>query len=146
MKKCLILIILFPLTLIGQLDLDTRYFTITQQSLPEVEALSTFTFEKTPFVKRSLNEFEMNAVNYRKAVDMASVVNEDANYEQKYVNVKAIQSEFYGFGAPNTYQSDGTTRTKNIVYKEMRGLEFVGTCPPFGVCARCAPYRIGRGF
>lgn len=131
---------------LAQLDLETRYFQFSEQSLPEVTELSTFTFNDTPFVKRSLNEFEMNATNYRSAVDMASAVNDNSTYETRNVNVQALQSKFYSWSTPTAYQSDGKTRTKNTVYQEMRGLEFVNTCPPFGVCARCAPYRIGRGF
>lgn len=146
MKKYLIILLFFPCLLVGQTDFNTRYFTITSESLPEIEELSTFTFNTTPFVKRSLNEFQMNEDNYRRSVDMASVVNDEYNRTPQNVNIKEIQSKYYSFGNSSGYVSDGTTRVENTVYKEMRGLSFVDACPPFGICPRCAPYRVGRGY
>ncbi len=146
MKTLFFILCLLPLTAFAQLGLESRCYKVTMESLPKVEELSTFTFNKTPFVKRSLNEFEMNASNYQRTVDMASTVAGDNTYQRSNVNIDELQSKFYNLSTPSSFQSDGTTRTKNTVYKEMRGLEFVNACPPFGVCARCAPYRIGRGF
>jgi len=146
MKKWSFILILLPLTCFSQLGFETRYFTINSESLPRVEDLSNFTFNKTPFVKRSLNEFQMNANNYRKTVDMALVVNKENNYVSGNVNIASIQSEFYRFGTPTNYLSDGTTRVKNTVYKEMKGLDLLSSCPPYGICARCASYRVGRGY
>jgi hypothetical protein len=137
---------MLPLALWSQTDFNTRYFTITAKSLPEVDALSSFDFNTTPFVKRSLKEFQMNAENYRQSVDMASVVNDDYARAPQNVNIKAIESKYYNFGNSSGYVTDGTTRVKNTVYKEMRGLSFVDACPPFGICPRCAPYRVGQGY
>ncbi len=146
MKTWSFVLLLLPLVAFGQLDFESRYFTITSKLLPEVEALSTFTFDSTPFVKRTLNEFQMNVSNYRKLVDMVSVVNKENMYVRDNVDIDAIQAEFYSFGIPTSYLSDGTTRVTNTVYKEMKGLYILNSCPPFGICSRCAPYRVGRGY
>ena len=42
-----------------------------------------------------------------------------------------------------SYNPDGSTKVKNIAYKDAsRGFLFADSCPPYGVCPRCAPYRI----
>lgn len=146
MKTWSFLLVLLPMVSFGQLGFESRYFTINSESLPKVEALSTFTFDSTLFVKRTLNEFQMNVSNYRRLVDMASVVNKENIYVRGNVDIDAIQSEFYSFRTPTSYLSDGTTRVTNTVYKEMKGLYILNSCPPFGICSRCAPYRVGRGY
>lgn len=140
------IIFLVPTAVFSQTDFNTRYFTITSESLPEIQDISTFKLYTAPFVKRSIKDFQMNADNYRQTVDMTSVVNEDFVNSPQNVDLKTIQSQYFSFGNTPAYVSDGSTKVKNTVYKEMRGLTFLDACPPFGICPRCAPYRVGRGY
>jgi len=109
-----------------------------------MEQLSQFQFNDTPFVKRSLNEFDLNSFNYRSEVDMMAAVSKDRSPRPRNIDMESLRQGLPGFQNDQTYISDGKTRVENTVYKEMRGLDFVDRCPPWGVCARCAPYRAGR--
>jgi hypothetical protein len=144
MKKYLLLVLLLPLFSVAQQDFETRYFTIDATSLPEVTDLMEFSFDNTPLVKRSLNEFDMNVQNYRKPVDMASVVSNQKKYVAQGFNIKGLESQYNGFGSTAQYTPDGSTQLVNPVYKDMSGFNAADTCPPFGICPRCAHYRVGR--
>lgn len=149
MKKWLFLLVLSPWVLSAQYDFDSRYFTINSESLPEIEELtsSSFTLDKAPLLPTKLKTFQMNAENYRQPVDMATVVNENQRYVQRKVDVLPMQLKVLGIKTGSRiYQADGSSGVKNIVYKEVRGLDILDPCPPFGICARCAPYRVGRGY
>ena len=147
MKTWYIILFCLPISLMSQNDFSTRYFTINSNSLPQLEELTIYSFKaETSFKKIGLNDFQMNVDNYRANVDMVSAIQNEQAYVPANVNVKEIRSEFFGFGARSSYLSDGKTRVTNSVYKEMRGLDLMDPCPPFGICARCAPYRVGRGF
>jgi hypothetical protein len=147
MKSVYLIFLILPLTIVGQNDFSTRYFKINSESLPQLDELTIYNLKPvTPFEKIGLNDFRMNVNNYRGAVNMVSAVEDEMAYAPSNVNIKEIQSEFYSFSSPRNYQSDGKTRVNNSVYKEMRGLDLMDPCPPFGICPRCAPYRVGRGF
>lgn len=149
MKKAIYLLFLFPLVVGAQYDFDTRYFTINASSLPEIEDLSasSFSLEKEPFIMDKLRTFQMNAENYRQPIDMVTAINDSQRFIERSAYPASIQQQLYGFSvSAGAYQSDGTTTVKNIAYKEMRGLDFLDACPPFGICGRCAPYRVGRGY
>ncbi|NNJ81780.1 MAG: hypothetical protein HKP11_06260 [Flavobacteriaceae bacterium] len=147
MKIVYFILLLIPMALFSQDDFSTRYYTINSESLPQLDELTVYNLKPvTPFEKIGLNNFQMNVNNYRSSVDMVSAVEQESDYVLGNVNVQEIQSEFYSFGAQKNYLTDGKTRVKNSVYKEMRGLDLLDPCPPFGICARCAPYRVGRGF
>lgn len=146
MKTWFFLIFFIPLFAFGQGDFETRYFTISARTLPEVDVLSDFSFNQVPFVKRSLDEFQMNENNFRSAVNMVAAIEKEESFLVRNVDLQSLQSEFGGLGDPSAYQSDGKTRVKNTVYKEVRGLDLMDPCPPFGICQRCAPYRVGRGY
>ena len=139
---------MIPLLALGQNDFDTRYFTINSESLPSVEELTIVNFD--PPLKQEKtnlkNFFNISVDNYRSSVDMAGAIADDLQPTRSFVDIQEIQSDFYGFGADPNYRSDGKTRVKNTVYREMRGLSLLDPCPPFGICGRCAPYRVGRGF
>jgi len=132
----------------GQSDFDTRYYTINEESLPSMEELSIVSFDMPVVQKKTdfKSYFNISVDNYRSSVDMVGAIQDNLQPSPSFVNVREIQSDFYGFGADPNYRSDGETRVKNTVYREMRGLTILDPCPPFGVCARCAPYRVGRGF
>ena len=140
----MIILLLITGSLSAQSDFEQRYFTMTDRSLPAIEDLSQFNFNKTPFVKRSLNEFELNARNYRSPVDMMAAVSGDRAPRPQNIDLESLQSRLPGVRGDRGYISDGKTRVENQVYQEMRGLDFIDRCPPGGVCARCAPYRLGR--
>jgi hypothetical protein len=147
MKIICFILLMLPLTFFGQDDFSTRYYTFDSQSLPQLEELSVYNLKAdAPFEKIDLNYFRMDVNNYRESVDMVSVVEKEMAYAPSNVNVKEIESEFYSFGVQQNYRSDGKTRVTNSVYKEMRGLNLIDPCPPIGVCPRCAPYRVGRGY
>jgi hypothetical protein len=147
MKTWYIILMCLPLSLMSQNDFSSRYYTINSNSLPQLEELTIYSFKaETPLKKVGLNDFQMNVENYRGSVDMVSAIEAEKEYVPANVNVQEIESEFYGFGGRANYRSDGKTRVTNSVYKEMRGLDLMDPCPPFGICARCAPYRVGRGF
>jgi hypothetical protein len=132
----------------GQSDFDTRYYTISEESLPSVDELSIVNFDLPRSQKKTdfRSYFNINVDNYRSNVDMVGAIEDQMQPSPSFVDIGEIQSDFYGSGATRNYRSDGKTRVENTVYREMRGLTLLDPCPPFGVCARCAPYRVGRGF
>ncbi|PKA84391.1 hypothetical protein ATE92_2579 [Ulvibacter sp. MAR_2010_11] len=149
MKKSVLLLLFLPVFAMAQYDFDTRYFTITAESLPEIEDLTapSFSLEKGPTFSTKLKTFQMNVDNYRQPVDMATAVNDGDKYIQRNVDVGPLQQKLLGsVGVKPGYQTDGTTTVKNIAYKEVRGLNLMDPCPPYGICSRCAHYRVGRGY
>lgn len=151
MKKQLILWFLFPLSVLAQYDFESRYFTIDAKSLPEVPELSAFDINfgpKRDFSIRNITDFnKVTSNNYWEAVDMAAAIEKQEKFKtNNNYNVEALQQQYYAFGGNAQYNPDGSTKVTNFVYKEQRGLDMLDPCPPFGICARCAPYRVGRGF
>ncbi|NND63086.1 MAG: hypothetical protein HKN48_07805 [Flavobacteriaceae bacterium] len=150
MKKWCLILLLFPFVGMAQFDFETRYFKIDAASLPDVEALSAFDINfETPSkfdIDALKNYNKVTANNYWQPVDMAKAVDEITRYEKNDFNINKLQSKMFARGGTAQYGADGATAVKNTVYKEQRGLDFLDPCPPFGVCGRCAPYRVGRGF
>ena len=150
MRKWLFAFFIIPLIANAQYDFDSRYFTMNAASLPEIESLTaaSFSLKKVPFLSKKLKTFQMNSNNYRQPVEMAVVVSDNQKFMQREVDVRTIEQQFFGFstGGNFQYQADGATGVKNIVYKDVRGLDMLDPCPPIGICSRCAPYRIGRGY
>lgn len=145
MKKIgLILLLLLPLLASAQYDFETRYFTIEATSLPEIEDLTTFSLETAPKFFGKVPTFKMNLENYRQPVNMGVAVLESQNFVESSLALD-LNSD-YGFATKGQYISDGKTTVKNLVYKESRGLGLLSPCPPYGICARCAPFRINRGY
>ncbi|MEZ4874742.1 MAG: hypothetical protein R2793_04660 [Flavobacteriaceae bacterium] len=151
MKKSFFIFILLPLATWAQYDFESRYFTITAESLPEVPELSAFDINfgsKRDFSIRSLSDFnKVTSSNYWQAVDMAAAIEKQEQYKtNNSYNVEALQQKYSAIGGNAPYAADGSTKVTNFVYKEQRGLDLMDPCPPFGICPRCAPYRVGRGF
>ena len=148
MKKLVLLLFLLPVVAVSQYDFETRYFTIDASSLPEVDDLVSISLFKTPTpLNYKVPDFKVNENNYRTPVDMMTAISEKErffNRKQEY-DVSAIQSQYAGIGGTKVL-SDGKTTVTNTVYKEARGLQLVDPCPPVGICPRCAPYRIRRGY
>ncbi len=158
MKK-LILICVFslPFTVSAQFDFDSRYFTIDESSLPAApqstftidlsdnseKFSSSFTLEQSPTFRGALNELRISATNYWEPVDMRDVASTSNRYVGPLNDVAALNVKTYGF---TNYAADGSSKVKNTVYTEVRGLNVLDPCPPVGICPRCAPYRLQRGY
>ncbi len=145
MKKIgLFVLFLLPMLASAQYDFETRYFTIKATSLPEIEDLTTFSVETAPKFFAKVPTFKMNRENYRQPVNMGEAVLESQNYIESSLEIDLNSN--YGFAKKGEYVSDGKTTVKNLVYQESRGLDLLSPCPPYGICARCAPFRINRGY
>lgn len=158
MKK-LIYIVLFilPTIVVAQYDFDTRYFTINSQSLPEAprfnnsfelsgdseEAKGTFSLDATPTFRATLNSLRISSSNFWEPVDMMNAVSVSKNYVSTNLKVDPLKTQNFGF---TVYSSDKSSKVKNTVYAEVRGLDLLDPCPPYGICPRCAPYRFARGY
>lgn len=138
------------MVVLGQYDFETRYFTIDAASLPEVPEIMSYQLDRNSnaaFEIKNFSDFnKVTANNYWEAVDMAAALEKKEGYRKSEVSVKNLNQKFSALGGTAQYERDGSTKVKNTVYKEQRGLDFMNPCPPFGICPRCAPYRVGRGF
>ncbi len=152
MKKICYILFLFPLVVWSQYDFETRYFSINATALPDMpeEYSVNLSFESTPkFQKKSINDFfKVTVENYYEPVSMSEAYEETMQYrDNSSVSAEQLQSQYGTItGGTAQYGADGASKVKNTVYKEQRGLSFLDPCPPFGVCSRCAPYRVGRGY
>ena len=160
-KQFLFLLILLPLLSYGQFDFDTRYFTINATSLSEAPSFETLTefsnvvslsdkkevksgsyyIDNTPTFAATLNSYKMSSSNYWQPVDMMNAVNNSSNGLQTNWDITNLQPRTYG---NSSYSKDGSSKVKNSVYVEVRGLDLMAPCPPYGLCPRCAPYRARR--
>jgi hypothetical protein len=150
MKKLAYILFFLPVVLCAQYDFETRYFKIDDTSLPMVPEISSLEAKfSTPknFEIKSLSDFnKVTAKNYWEAVDMSIALEKKENYKRAEFNAKALQQKFSAYGGTSQYSSDGATTVVNTVYKEQRGLYMMDACPPFGICPRCAAFRVGRGY
>jgi hypothetical protein len=150
MKRFSFLLLFLPAVLFAQYDFETRYFKIDDSSLPVVPEISSLEAKfNSPqkFEIKSLSDFnKVTANNYWEAVDMSMALSNKENYQKAKFDTKALQQKFSAYGGNAQYRSDGSTTVVNTVYKEQRGLYLMDSCPPFGICPRCAAYRVGRGY
>lgn len=149
MRKLLILLLLLPMIASAQLDFESNKFKLDFVSLPEVESLlSTSLPSRTDFSNKKSNKlpsFKMNKNNFREPVSLYDAMAANENYIKSDIKITLDPKE-YGVYGNSSYTSDGATKVKNIAYKDAtRGFLFADSCPPYGVCPRCAPYRI-RGY
>lgn len=135
----------------GQDDFQSIDFVaIPADGLTEVPEFDALQFKFTPtsefFGIKKISDFNrVTTANFRETVDMASVLQQKASLQNNTFDLSRLQNEF-NTGNNRTYTSDGATRVQNTVYREQVGLDLLSPCPPTGICSRCAPYRIGRGF
>ncbi|GAB5400255.1 MAG: hypothetical protein Aureis2KO_18400 [Aureisphaera sp.] len=151
MKKLCLLLLLLPVLGWGQYDFETRYFKIDATSLPGISEEYTLNldFESAPnFQNKNIKDFfKVTVENYYEPVSMSEAYSETLQYRNNNVDVEQLQAQYGGAsGGTAQYGADGATKVRNTVYKEQRGLDFLDPCPPFGICGRCAPYRVGRGY
>ena len=146
----------------SQFDFDSRYFTINASSLPEApkfeltptfekmlslsdkadEKSGSFSLDNTPTFAATLSAMKMDSSNYWEPVDMMGAASASSNRLSTKWDIAPLKSETYGYGV---YSADASSKVKNSVYVEVRGLDLLSPCPPYGICPRCAPYR-ARGY
>ncbi len=125
--KFLFVILCFSLSAasFGQNDFDTRYFTISQGSLPSIPRVDeepSFSLTKAPRLNSKLYSLKVTKENYWQPVDMASAVAENNNFIEYHLDLNKPEPKKSGvslnFGV-NEYGSPN--KTKNTVYEEQRG-------------------------
>ena len=136
MKKIALLILLcLPVVGLAQYDFETRYFTITADALPDVEAETLVAFTNTPSFVSKFNAFKMNRTNYRVQVEMSQVVEKSQQYVSTRLELPSpVKTQRVGIGVTvrGSNSFDGLnvrSRVRNIAYQEMRGPFF---CSPYG--------------
>ena len=76
---------------------------------------------------------------------MSEVIANNQSYIKSDLQISLDPRELGIYGGSSSYQADGSTKVKNIAYKDAaRGFFFGESCPPNGICPRCAPIRTGR--
>lgn len=147
MKKGLYILLLVSGIAQAQLDFETRYFTINSESLPAMEVSEEFNFsiKRGPklFSDLPLPSSKITAQNYWQPVNMMEVI----EGEKTFVDTKSQALSLNGirYGITDASNASGSKLT-NFVYKESRGLDMFDPCPPYGICQRCAPFRVSRGY
>ena len=117
----------------GQYDFENRYFTLTDESLPEISAFDIDFGEKSPFKKLSFYDYSKVTVeNYYQPVDMMAALDQQSSLlEAPGINIPALnQKEFgFSFSVNGNNSRDGTTNygVRNTVYREARSVYF---CAP----------------
>lgn len=151
MKKIFLLLLLFPMLVSAQFDLETFKGKMNVISLPVVEkATDSPLISDLGFVRKyskKLPSFRLSKENYRQPVSMFEAMAASENYVESKIKISLDPSELGIYGGNSNYSADGSTKVKNIVYKDA-GSNFLTSdaCPPHGFCARCAPYRMGRSY
>lgn len=151
MKKLLLLLLFFPLIASAQLDFETNKFKLDFVKLPEIESLMTSSlpsnsnFSNT--YSKKLPSFKLSKENYREPVSMYDAMATTESYVKSELKISLDPKEYGIYGGNSSYSSDDATKVKNMVYKDAaRGVFFAESCPPYGICPRCAPYKMGRRY
>jgi hypothetical protein len=129
------------------MDFETRYFTINAESLPAMEISDEYNFsiKKGPktFADLPLPSSKITAQNYWQSVDMMAVITNEQTFVDTKSQALSLNGIRYGFSDADSAAGKPLT---NFVYKEANGLDMFDPCPPFGICSRCAPFRVSRGY
>jgi hypothetical protein len=146
MKKVLFLFLMYPAITMAQLDLESRFFTITYESLPIIESLTpdaSFSLDSAPSLFNTpIRTFKMNVQNYRESVDMMTAIANKDRFVTRDMNVEALNSKYSGLGGTTQYRVDGATTVVNTVYEESRGLDLFSPYRTNYICESCLPYRL----
>lgn len=149
MKKILLLFFLFPLMLSAQLDFESYRGKLNFVELPIVttEFQLPLVLKKSASPGNPFSVFRLNRQNFREPVNMmeAMIASEESPKSKLQLNIDPRE---YGVSAgSSSYSTDGATKVNNSAYREAsRGFFVADACPPFGICPRCAPYRIRNGY
>ena len=138
MKSYLFLLALLPAMALGQYDFENRYFTISDESLPEISAFDIILNDKASFKKVSFQDYSKVTVsNYYQPVDMMTALQIESNLlASPGIDLPALnQKEFgFSFSVNGNNSRDGTIDyntsnfgIRNTVYREARSVYF---CAP----------------
>lgn len=138
---------LFTTTALAQ-DLDTRTIQIVSLEAAQEAQISVLeapyqyvgSYPLTPL------DFSKKDSNFWEPVDMTMAIAQTKKQSTRAYDIKALQTKTFGFTVTGNYGVTGPTTTKNIAYKDMSNYGIVGSCPPSGICWRCAPLRSNRFF
>lgn len=133
----------------AQLDFETNKFKLDVVKLPEIESLMTSSLPSNSDFSnkysKKLPSFKLSKENYREPVSMYEAMATSESYVKSDLKISLDPKEYGIYGGNSSYSSDGSTKVKNMVYKDAaRGFYFSDSCPPHGVCPRCAPYKTGN--
>ncbi|HLV93253.1 MAG TPA: hypothetical protein VKX34_09035 [Aequorivita sp.] len=152
MKRLLFLLFFLPLIGSAQLDFESYKGKLNFVELPVVpDVIESPLFAQSDNTSsntsRRLPSFKLSKKNYREPVSVFEAMAEAESYVKSDIELN-LNAKSYGIsGGNSSYSSDGSTKVKNIAYKDAsRGFLFADTCPPNGICPRCAPYRMGGRF
>ena len=148
MKKLLFLLLFLPLIASAQLDLESFKGKLNFVELPivpnVVESPMTFKSSETNNTSRRLPSFRLSKKNYREPVSVFDAMAASESYVKSDIQLNMNSKEYGLYGGSSSYSADSSTKVKNLVYKDAaRGFYFADSCPPNGICPRCAPYRMG---
>ena len=137
------LLIFLPLLLTAQADFETRYFKIDATSLPDVEELPSFTLKSAPTLfDKKLPTFDITTNNYWQPVTMEEVVSQKEFSATNQIENKNFEAprfferkEKKTFSVTTQYETEGSTRVRNEVYKPYGGLDYISRYNNFN------PYR-----
>lgn len=151
MKRLLLLLLFFPLIATAQLDFESYSGKLDLAVLPEIENLGSWSLSNNSgFLIKNPNKlpsFKLSKNNYREPVNMLEAMASAENYVESDIKISLDPKSLGIYGGNSNYNADGSTKVRNTVYKDAsRGFWFAGSCPPHGICPRCAPYRMGNSF
>lgn len=149
MKKILLLLLFFPLMVSAQLDFETYKGKLNFIELPAVNTLPELPtiLERSVSSSNPFSVFRLNRQNFREPVSMMDAMMAMEQTPQSNLQINIDPREYGVLGGSSSYTPDGSTQVKNAAYKEAsRGFYVADTCPPFGICPRCAPYKLRNRF
>lgn len=109
----------------AQLDFETNKFKLDFVKLPEIESLmSTSLPSNSDFsskYSKKLPSFKLSKENYREPVSMYEAMATSDSYIKSDLKISLHPREYGIYGGNSSYSADGSTKVKNISYKESRG-------------------------
>lgn len=150
MKKWIFIFFLFPLAVSAQLEFESYKGKLNFVELPVVpnvfDSPVSILQSKANTSSSRFSNFQLNRQNFREPVNMMEAMIASESYQDSSIELSINPREYGVYGGNSSYSADGATRVKNTAYKDAaRGFFVADHCPPFGLCPRCAPYRIGSG-
>lgn len=148
MKNLLFLLLFFPLIASAQLNFESYKGKLNFVELPVVQNVvaSPLSFQSNEVSNNSrrLPSFKLSKKNYREPVSVFEAMAAAESYVKSDLQLNLNAKEFGIYAGSSSYSSDSSTKVKNVAYKDAtRGFLFADSCPPNGICPRCAPYRMG---
>ena len=148
MKKLLFLLLFLPIIASAQLDFESYKGKLNFVELPVVpnvvESPLLVQTSGTNNTSRRLPSFRLSKKNYREPVSVFDAMAASESYVKSDIQLNMNSKEYGLYGGSSSYSADSSTKVKNIAYKDAaRGFLFADSCPPNGICPRCAPYRMG---